>query len=317
MGTKPNKRRSEIIAAYIFLLPNLLGFLVFTLLPVIAALLLSFVDYQGLELTWPPSVKCIGFGHFIKLLGFHKEMGHIIANDPQFWKFLWNTIFLMFGIPIGMAGSLILALALNKKYRGVVFYRTLFFLPAMSQIVAIALLWKWIYNYNFGMVNTLIRNVGEFFGLQLTGMHWLSAEWIKPSMVIASFWTYVGGHNMILYLAALQNIPRQLYEAADIDGATGMQKFWTVTWPLISPTTFFIAIMSIIGGFQGGFILAYIMAGGGPHGASTTLMYYIFNNFFRWGNFGYASCISWVMFIMIFIVTVINWRYGGKLVHYS
>lgn len=311
------KKQNEIFFAYLFLLPNLIGFAIFIFLPVIASLILSFIEYQTLSFSWPPDIKFIGLTNFIKLLGFHREVGKLVANDPLFWKYLWNTIYLMFGIPITMAISLILAVVLNQKHKGVVFYRTVFFLPSMCQGVAIALLWLWLYNHDYGLLNNFIRNVGDIFNFRVTGVRWLSAEWIKPSIIIMGIWTAVGGYNMILYLAALQNIPGELYEAAEIDGATGWQRFWAITWPMISPTTFFVAIMSIIGGFQAGFMVAYVFSRGGPHGSSTTLMYYIFDNFYRWGNFGYASCIAWFMFILIFVATMINWRFGGKLVHYT
>jgi len=312
-----SKRHNEILYAYLFLLPNLIGFLIFTFLPVISSLILSFVKYKSLSFSWPPDIEFVGLAHFIKLLGFHHEAGILKANDPLLWKCLWNTIYLMGGIPLGMAGSLILALILNRKKKGVVFYRTLFFLPTMCQGVAIILLWKWIYNYDYGLLNTVIRNIGNFFNLNLEGIRWISAKWIKPSIIIMNFWTFVGGYNMILYLAALQGIPRELYEVAEIDGANAWQKFWAVTWPMISPTTFFIAIMSIIGGFQTGFMAAYVLAKGGPHRASTTLMYYIYKHFYNWHNFGYASCIAWFMFLLIFITTMVNWRFGGRLVHYQ
>ena len=121
---------------------------------------------------------------------------------------------------------------------------------------------------------------------------------------------------MILYLAALQGVSRELYEAADIDGANNWQKFWAITWPQISPTTFFVFIMSVIGGFQGGFMQAYIMTGGGPGGATTTEEYYIFNNLFTWQNVGYAAAIAWFIFVVILIVQRPIWKFGGKLVHY-
>jgi len=126
----------------------------------------------------------------------------------------------------------------------------------------------------------------------------------------------VGGYNMILYLAALQGVPRDLYEAAEIDGANSWQKFWSVTWPQVSPTTFFIATMSIIGGFQAGFDPAYIMTGGGPNGSTTTIIYYIYNNAFQWQEMGYAAAISWILFIVIFVITILKWKVFGKLVHY-
>jgi len=317
MKIRLSKRHNEIFFAYLFLFPNLLGFLIFTFFPVISSLILSFIKYTTLSLSWPLDVTFVGLDNFIKLLAFHKEAGILKANDPYFWNYLWNTVYLMAGIPLNMAGSLVLALVLNQKRRGVIFYRTLFFLPTMCQGVAIVLLWKWIYNYDYGLLNTMIRNIGDFFNLNLEGIRWISAKWIKPSMIIMGFWTLIGGYNMILYLAALQGVPRELYEAAKIDGANAWQEFWAVTWPMISPTTFFIAIMSVIGGFQAGFMAAYVLARGGPYGASTTLMYYIYNNFYSWHNFGYASTIAWFMFLLIFITTIINWRFGGKLVHYQ
>jgi multiple sugar transport system permease protein len=134
--------------------------------------------------------------------------------------------------------------------------------------------------------------------------------------MLMSFWLTLGGYNMILYLAALQGISKELYEAAEIDGASGWHKFWAITLPLISPTTFFIFIMSIIGGFQGGFMSAYIMTGGGPAGSTTTLEYYIFNNLYVFQHAGYAATIAWVLFIIIFGVTLFNWKYGGRLVQY-
>ena len=167
------------------------------------------------------------------------------------------------------------------------------------------------------MLNNIIYWIGKFLGFNIPGPLWLNSPgWAKPSLMLMNFWIAIGGMNMILYHAALQWIPRDFYEAAEIDGANGWQKFWAITWPQISPTTFFIFLMSIIGGFQGGFMQAYIMTGGGPGGATTTIEYYIFNNLYTWQNVGYAAAIAWFLFIVIFAVSLVNWRYGGKLVHY-
>jgi multiple sugar transport system permease protein len=183
--------------------------------------------------------------------------------------------------------------------------------------VAVAILWLWIFNPEYGMLNNIIYWGGKLLGFNLQGPLWLNSPgWAKPALMLMNFWIAIGGMNMILYLAALQGIPRDLYEAADIDGANGWQKFWAITWPQISPTTFFIFIMSIITGFQGGFMQAYIMTAGGPGGATTTIEYYIFNNLYTWQNVGYAAAIAWFLFVIIFIVSLVNWRYGGKLVHY-
>lgn len=291
----------EAMAAYGFLLPNFIGFLIFTSIPVIASLALSFMSW---DLLTPPVF--VGLDNFSRLL-----------SDPYFWQYCWNTIYLMLAIPISMAGSLILALALNQKLKGIVFFRTVYFLPTISSGVAIFILWKLIYNPDFGVLNSMISGFGNILGLSIKGPNWLQDEaWAKPALIIMSVWQTVGGYNMILYLAALQGVPRDLYDAAEVDGANSWQKFWNVTWPQISPTTFFIAIMSIIGGFQAGFDPAYIMTGGGPNGSTTTIIYYLYNEAFSWGHYGYAAAIAWVLFIIVFMFTLFQWRFFGKTVHY-
>lgn len=296
-----SRSSKETFAAYCFLLPNFIGFLVFTSLPVLASLGLSFVHW---DLFSPP--KFAGLENFTRLF-----------KDPFFWKFCWNTVCLMAAIPISMAGSLFLALALNRKLKGIVFFRSVYFLPTICSGVAIYMLWRILYNADFGLFNMTIVKIGEIIHLPLKGPNWLTDEaWAKPALIIMGVWGTVGGYNMILYLAALQGVPRDLYEAAQIDGANSWQKFWHVTWPQISPTTFFIATMSIIGGFQAGFDPAFIMTGGGPNGATTTIIYYLFNNAFQWHQMGYAAAIAWVLFIIIFAVTLWQWRTFGKAVYY-
>lgn len=294
----------ETLAGYGFLLPNFIGFIIFTSLPVLASLALSFMKVD--LISSPKVFAFIGFENFRQL-----------TTDPYFWKYCWNTVVLMGAIPFSIAGSLILALALNQKIKGVVFFRTIYFLPSICSGVAIYVLWRLIYNSDFGVLNTLILKLGALLHLPLKGPNWLTDEaWAKPALMIMNIWQSVGGYNMILYLAALQGVPRDLYEAAEIDGANNWQKFWAVTWPQISPTTFFIATMSIIGGFQAGFDPAYIMTGGGPNGATTTIIYYIYNNAFQWQQMGYAASISWFLFLVIFAITLIKWKVFGKLVHY-
>jgi len=303
---------NESLAGYAFILPNLLGFLIFTLLPVIASLCLAFVKWDVLT---PPHF--VGIKNFVDLLGFHRASGHHIPNDPLFWKYLYNTVFFMLNIPICVIASLMVALMMNQKLRGITIYRTAFFLPTICSGVAVCLLWRWILNPDFGLLNVLLTNISTFFHFDFTPPLWLmDTTWAKPALMVMGLWGGIGGMNMILYLAALQNVPKELYEAAEIDGAGAWTKFRTVTVPFISPTTFFITIMSIIGGFQGGFMQAYVMTGGGPAGATTTIEYYIYSNAYEWFKMGYASSIAWFLFVVIFIVTLINWRFGGKRVHY-
>ena len=300
----------EARAAYLFILGNVLGFLIFTLLPVIFSLVISFFDWQILDAG--SSARFIEFYNFIDLLGFHTEAGGLVANDARFWHFLYNTLFLMIGIPLGMGVSLFLALVMNQKLRGIIGYRTIFFLPSVTAGVALYLLWTWIYNNNYGLLNMLLAQVG------IDPVPWLtSTTWAKPSFILMGLWTGAGGYNMILYLAALQGVDPQLYEAAEIDGASAWRRFWHVTWPMISPTTFFILVMSVIYGFQGGFEAAYIMTEGGPEESTTTLSYYVFQRGFQFTEMGYAAAIAWVLFIMIFVITVFNWKFGGKVVTYE
>jgi len=253
----------------------------------------------------------VGLKNFADLLGWYHDDGQLRANDPEFWKYLGNTLFLMMGIPVNMAAALFIALVLNQKLRGRVVFRTVFFLPTICMGVGVMLLWMWIYNPEFGLINHLLSLVG------VQGPAWLkSYAWAKPSIMIMGLWAAMGGTNMIIYLAGLQGIPPELYEASEIDGAGPWQQFLSITLPSLTPTTFFIFITSVIGGFQGGFDAAYVMTRGGPDGATTTISYYIFNHAFQWFNMGYAAAIAVVLFALVLIVTLINWRFGGKRVEY-
>ncbi|MGB2706450.1 MAG: sugar ABC transporter permease [Candidatus Omnitrophota bacterium] len=304
------KAQKEAVAGYFFILPNFLGFLVFMLIPVIFSLILSFVKWDMLT-----PARFVGFSNFIKLLGFHREAAGMVANDPLFWKCVGNTLFLMMIIPIQIMAALGLSVAMNQKIKNITLFRTFYFLPTITNGVAICLLWTWLYNYDFGLLNSLIIKLGNFLTLPLKNIPWLtSVKWAKPSLMLMGLWIMMGGYNMILFMAALQNVPRELYEAAAIDGASGWQRFWSITWPMISPTTFFISVMAIIGGFQGGFMQAYIMTGGGPERSTTTLEYLIYNHLYSWQHAGYAASIAWFVFIVIFTVTLLNWRFGGRLV---
>lgn len=277
-----------------FLAPNIVGFLVFTLLPVFASFILAFCQWDIFN-----PAKFVGFANFATLF-----------RDTLFWKYFWNTLYFMLGIPLGMAASLGLALLIKQKLKGVTIFRTIYFLPVVSSIVAVALLWRWIYNPDFGLLNSFLKSLG-FHNLP----QWLSSTtWAKPAIIIMGIWQGAG-YNMLLYLAALQGIPSHLYEAAEIDGASKWQQFTNVTWPLLSPTNFFIVIMGVINGFQT-FAQIFVMTNGGPAGSTTTIVYYIYNNAFKWFKMGYASSISWFLFLIMFIVTLLQWRYAGEKVTY-
>ncbi|HEO63702.1 MAG TPA: sugar ABC transporter permease, partial [Candidatus Omnitrophica bacterium] len=230
-------RSRDSLAALLFLGPNLIGFFVFTFLPVIFSLVLSFFRWEliGAGGSIFSNLKFVGFANFIRLLGFHVQNGRVLPNDPHFWYYMYNTVFLMLTIPIAIAGSLVLAIAVNRRLKGIVIYRMLFFLPVICPIAAIAVLWKVLLNPDFGLINSLIVRFGQLLGLKLAGPNWLSdIRWAKPAIMLVNLWMTVGGYNMILYLAALQGIPRDLYEAADIDGASSWHKFRYITVPMIS-----------------------------------------------------------------------------------
>lgn len=301
-------RAREGRAALLFVGPNFLGFLVFVAGPLVASLVMAFMYYDP---TRP--ARFAGLGNFIDMLGFHFEAGNLRANDPDFWYFFYNTLFLMIGIPLGMLGSFMLAVLMSARTRGLVFYRTIYFLPHIAAAVAVCIVWIAVLEPQNGLLNQGLGLLG------IPGPKWLgSTGWAKPALVIMGLWQGVGGVNMILYLAALQNIPEELYESASIDGAGAWSKMIHITWPMVGPTTFFIFVISCIGGFQSGFNQAYLMTNnGGPDGATTTLVYYIFTNAYVDFRMGYAAAIAWVLFLLVLVLTVFNWRFGGRVVHYD
>ncbi|MCC6424602.1 MAG: sugar ABC transporter permease [Phycisphaerales bacterium] len=294
-------RHHHRLTPLLYLLPNLTGFAIFVLIPVAAALVLSFFRW---DLFHPP--KFVGLDNFIDLLGWRRDAeGVIHLNDAGFWKYLYNTLYLMLAIPITMFCSLVLAVLLNQKLPGRMFFRSVFFLPNICAGVGLLLLWKFLYNNDFGLINHMLAWVG------ITGPDWLNSyNWSKPALMIIMIWGSMGGTGMILYLAGLQGIPPELYEAAEIDGANVLHRFRHITIPMLAPTTFFIFITAVIGGFQGGFDMAYILTKGGPDGATTTLSYYIYNHAFEYFNMGYAAALSLVLFALVLFVTMLSWRFG-------
>jgi len=299
-----NKKLRENLTGFGFLAPNALGFMIFGFLPIFASLLLSFTEW---ELLTP--IKWVGLRNFIQILGFHKEAGRIVPNDPYFWKYLYNTFYFMLGIPLGMAVSLILALLMNQKLKGILVFRTIYFMPVVSSMVACALLWRWIYHPEVGLLNMFLLL------FHIHGPDWLgSTTWAKPALIAMGIWKGAG-YNMLLYLAALQGIPEELYEAARVDGANRIQQFWHITWPLLGPTNFFIIIMGVIGGFQS-FDVQYIMTGGGPANSTKTIVFYIYEKAFSMFQMGYAAALAWILAAMIFVFTLLQWKMMGKKVHY-
>lgn len=293
-------------SAYWFLLPNAAGFLVFTLLPVLAAFLLSFTRWDAVE-SWQ-GIHFIGLGNYREILGFSHGSGGIQANDEQFWYYMYNTVFLMLGIPIGMALSFFTALLMNQRLRGITFYRVVYFLPTVCSSVAVAVVWRWVYDGEWGLLNQSLAMVG----VQNTPQWLVDPSWAKPALILMGLWMGIGGYNCILYLAGLQGVPQELYEAADLDGADWWHKIRHITWPMLAPTTFFILVMSLISGFQGHFVSIHILTHGGPAGSTTNLLYYIYQSAFDHQKMGYACALAMVLFVIIFVCTLLNWKYGKR-----
>ena len=295
-GPRHRNRRREITAAYGFLLPNLLGFAVFTFFPVIAALVISFTDWDLLQApTW------VGLGNYQTLL-----------RDPLFGQVLKNTALYVLGtVPLQMVLALAVALALNERIPGQLFFRTAYFMPVVASTVAVALVWRWIFNYDFGLLNSFLYMIG----IQ-DPPNWLgSTRTALISIIIMSIWQQVG-YSMVLFLAGLQGVPVQLYEAAKIDGAGPWARFAFITLPMLSATTFFVLVIGVINSFQV-FDQALIMTQGGPANATNTIVYHIYRNAFQFFKMGYASAMAWVLFAIIFVVTLLQFRYQRRWVNYD
>jgi len=298
---KPAASTRDLRPALAFLLPNLLGFLLFTAGPLVISLYLCFNSWDVLR---PP--HWVGLGNFIRLMGFHATPQGWRASDPDFWKYLFNTFFLLLVLPLGIACSLVLAIILNQKLRFLAFYRLVYFLPSILYGVAIFYLWKYMLQPDYGLFNALLAKVG------LPPLGWLEdPRMAKPALMLMMLWLTAGGSGMIVYLAALQTVPEELHEAARIDGAGRWQQFWHVTWPALAPATFFNLTMGLIWGLQSSFDVAYIMTDGGPVGSTTTLGYYLYLKAFRFFEMGYASAIAWIIFLITFLLTLVEWRRSG------
>jgi multiple sugar transport system permease protein len=293
--THSRLEKQEHRAAFFFLLPSFVLFMVFTVISFSASFVLSFFDWD--LITTP---------HFV---GFHNYVE--LMNDPLFRKVLFNTLyFTALTVPLSALVGLIIALGLNQKIKGVAIYRTVYFMPAVTSLVAVSLLWQWIFDGNYGLLNNILSILGVSHPPQ-----WLSStEWAMPALIIMSVWTN-SGMTMVLFLAGLQNISQHLYEAAAIDGASKFKKFLYITLPVLTPTTFFVLVITTINSFQV-FTQALIMTKGGPADATNTIVYFIYQNGFEYFKMGYASAAAWVLFTIIFVFTLIQMKLQKNWVHY-
>ncbi len=287
--------RHESAWGWALVAPWVVGFLIFTLGPMLYSFWLSFQKYD------------LAHGEYVGIENYRR----LAAEDPLFWKSLSNTfLFALLSVPLGVAGSLGAALLLNARVRGQSLFRTLFYLPTMVPAVASALLWLWVFNPENGILNHGLGAVG------VEGPAWLQDErFALLAFVIMSLWG-IGGARMVIFLAGLQGVSDAYYEAATLDGASAWKRFRFVTWPLISPITFFNVIMGVIGAL-GVFTSAYVMTGGGPNNATLFYNLYLFRNAFEYFKLGKASAMAWIMFVILLLLTLVQFRLSRRWVHYE
>jgi multiple sugar transport system permease protein len=285
-----NAAQKEALWGYAFIAPIMLGFIVFMLYPLLDSFYLSFTNSDGI--TQP---QIIGFQNYIKL--FH---------DKDFLKSLRVTIYYVLGtVPIGTIIALLIALLLNTKIKFITIYRSAFFIPVITSMVAVATVWKWIYNTDYGLLNGLLSE------LHIHQPDWLASEnWALIAVIIMSIWKGIG-FNMVIFLAGLQGISPSLYEASKIDGANSFQRLFYITIPLLRHTMFFVVIMAIIGSFQV-FDQVYIMTNGGPNNSTSVIVFYIYQNAFMFFKQGYASAMAYILFAIIFIATLIQMKISNR-----
>ena len=293
---RPRRRaaRRQTIEGYLFASPWLLGFLIWQLGPFVASAWFSLNRWDMLT-----PMRFVGMDNYARLVA-----------DPLFWKSLAVTIsYVALSVPLQLVLALLLATLVNKQSRDMYFFRGVFFLPSVTAGVAVAVLWRWLLNPEYGLINYLLGMIG------IPGPLWLQSEtWALPALALMSLWGV--GATMLIYLAALQGVPQQLYEAAELDGASLAQKFRFITLPTISPTIFFTVVLGIIGGFQR-FAEAYIMTGGGPQNATLFYVLYLYRQAFQSFRMGYASALAWILFLIIMGITLIQFKVAGRWVYYE
>lgn len=290
------RTRRDLPVALAYLAPSLLVFSVFVFFPLVFSFYLSFQKWDLIS----PGPVFTGFNNFNRL----------ISRDPLFFKVLWNTtIFSVVVVVVSMVFGLALAILLNRKLAGRTIYRASIFLPYVTSPAAMALVWLWIFDPQYGLINAILRSLG------IAGPKWLaSVEWALPALIIMTIWRFTG-YDMLIFIGGLQGLSTDIVEAAIVDGASGWRLFWKITFPLISPTTFFIAVTSFITMFQN-FETVYVMTSGGPVDSTNMIVFYLYQNAFEFFEAGYASAIAVVLFIIVVVLTAIQLRIQGKWVHY-
>lgn len=293
---RPWRRRAERwIPGYLFAGPVIIWFFVFNFIPITVGLVLSFFQWDILN---PP--QPVGLANYVTLI-----------NDELFWIAMGNTLYYaVASVFLTAAISLGLALALNQRLRLIAVYRTIFFLPAVTSIVAVSMVWRWLYNTDYGIINFFL----SLFGIW--PLNWLGEPTLAmPAVILMSVWRSAG-FNTIIFLAGLQGVPQEYYEASSLDGAGPWARFRHITLPLLSPSTFFVVITGLINSWQV-FDQVYAMTRGGPLFATTTVVYLVYSNAFEWNKAGYASAMAYVLFVVIMLFTLLQFLMQKRWVHYS
>jgi multiple sugar transport system permease protein len=287
----------EAFAGYLFILPWILGFLIFIVGPMLASAYISMTRYT---IAQPPE--------FIGLSNYYRAF----VDDPNFWPSLRRTaIYTLLAVPLGIAGSLLLATLLNQEIIGKALFRTLFFIPTLTPLVASGVLWTWLLQPEVGMVNTTLWQLG------IAGPGWLGDPGLALYCIIAIvLWGSIGGGRMIIFLAALQGVPKELQEACELDGGGTWAKFWHVTVPMISPVIFFNLVLGVLDAV-GVFAIAYVATEGGPNFATWFYMLHLVNQALRFQDMGYASALAWIFFVIVLVVTFIQVRASRSWVYYA
>ena len=279
-------------APWWFVAPALLVIAVFFFLPIVAALLISLTDFDIYALADLANLRFVGFGNYLKLL-----------QTPSFWQALGNTLYFVgAGVPLSIAASLGAALLLHSRLtRFKPFFRTALFAPVVTTLVAVAVIWRYLFNTRYGLLNYALG------GLGIDPIDWLGdPHWAMPAIILFAVWKNFG-YNMIIFLAGLQSIPEELYEAARIDGASVWRQFASVTLPMLSPVVMLVGILTIAGYFQL-FAEPYVMTQGGPLQSTVSVLYFMYEEGFKWWNLGSASAVAFILFLLIFAVTALQLR---------
>ncbi len=282
--------RTEHRWAYAFVAAPVVGFLAFTLYPLGFALYASLTSWNGLG-----AMRFVGLDNYTTLL-----------TDEYFHKSLFNTFFYMLGIPIGIVLALVLAIALNRRIPGRTFFRTVYYVPVISSLAAIAIVWQFAYNGDFGLINQAL----SWFGID--GPDWLqNTSTVKPAIILMAVWKGLG-YSMLLYLAAIQSVPASLYEAASLDGANAFQKFRSITLPMVRPVTFFIVVTNVIAGAQIFTEINIMTPAGGPEFSSASVVWYIVRKAFKYQQMGYATAMAVVLGVIVLVITLIQFRLNRR-----